>query len=115
MTAPLLETAAVGKTFGPVVALRAVDLAVGAGEAHALLGANGAGKSTLVKILTGVLRADAGTIAIHGERVSLRRPKDARRHGLAPEFQDPALAPDLTIAENLRLTTVDIDAVRVEL
>ncbi len=115
MTPPLLETAAVGKAFGPVVALRAVDLTVRAGEAHALLGANGAGKSTLVKILTGVLRADTGTIAIHGERVALRRPKDARVHGLAPVFQDPALAPDLTIAENLRLTAVDIDAVRSEL
>jgi ribose transport system ATP-binding protein len=115
MTPSLLETAAVGKAFGPVVALRAVDLAVRPGEAHALLGANGAGKSTLVKVLTGVLRADVGTIAIHGERVALRRPKDARRHGLAPVFQDPALAPDLTIAENLRLTAVDIDAVRAEL
>ena len=60
MTTPLLEATAVAKAFGPVVALRAVDLTVLPGEAHALLGANGAGKSTMVKILTGVLRADAG-------------------------------------------------------
>lgn len=111
----LLETSAVAKAFGPVVALRAVDLAVRPGEAHALLGANGAGKSTLVKILTGVLRADAGTVAVHGQVVRLRRPRDARRHGLAPVFQDPALAPDLTIAENLRLTGADIAAVRAQL
>ena len=115
MTAPLLETAAVGKTFGPVVALRAVDLRVRAGEAHALLGANGAGKSTLVKILTGVLRADAGSVRVQGVEVRLRRPKDARARGLAPVFQDPALAPDLTIRENLRLTGADVGAVRTEL
>jgi ribose transport system ATP-binding protein len=115
MPVPLLETAAVGKAFGPVVALRAVDLQVQPGETHALLGANGAGKSTLVKILTGVLRADAGVVSINGRAVDLRRPKDARANGLAPVFQDPALAPDLTIAENLRLTHADVDAVRARL
>jgi ribose transport system ATP-binding protein len=111
----LLATSAVAKAFGPVVALRAVDLAVRPGEAHALLGANGAGKSTLVKILTGVLRADAGAITMRGRAVRLRRPRDARVHGLAPVFQDPALAPDLTIAENLRLTGADVAAVRAHL
>ncbi len=113
MTASLLlETSAVAKAFGAVVALRAVDLRVRPGEVHALLGANGAGKSTLVKILTGVLRADAGAIAIHGRPVALRRPADAQGHGLAPVFQDPAMAPDLSVAENLRLTRVDVPAVR---
>jgi ribose transport system ATP-binding protein len=115
MTPPLLETAAVAKAFGTVVALRAVDLSVRPGEVHALLGANGAGKSTLVKILTGVLRPDAGTIAIHGEPAVLRRPADAQTRGLAPVFQDPAMAPDLTVAQNLRLTGVDVGAVREQL
>ena len=111
----LLATTAVAKSFGTVVALRSVDLAVAAGQVHALLGANGAGKSTLVKILTGVLRADAGTVAIAGRPVDLRRPSDAHRFGLAPVFQDPALVPDLTVAQNLRLTGADIDAVRAQL
>ena len=108
----LLATTAVAKSFGTVVALRSVDLAVAAGQVHALLGANGAGKSTLVKILTGVLRADAGTVAVAGRPVDLRRPSDAHRFGLAPVFQDPALVPDLTVAQNLRLTGADVDAVR---
>jgi len=69
MPAPLLQTTAVAKAFGPVVALRGVDLTVAPGEVHALLGANGAGKSTLVKILTGVLRNDTGTVAVNGEEV----------------------------------------------
>ncbi len=111
-TVPLLQTAAVAKTFGTVVALRAVDLEVAPGQIHALLGANGAGKSTLVKILTGVLRADAGAVSIHGEPAAVHRPGDARRYGLATVFQDPALAGDLTVAENLRLTKADIGAVR---
>ena len=115
MTVPLLQTAAVAKTFGTVVALRAVDLTVAPGEVHALLGANGAGKSTLVKILTGVLRPDAGAISIHGQPASVHRPADARRLGLAPVFQDPAMARDLTVAENLRLTGAEVAAVREQL
>jgi ribose transport system ATP-binding protein len=115
MPAPLLQTTAVAKAFGPVVALRAVDLSVAPGEVHALLGANGAGKSTLVKILTGVLDNDSGTVAVNGEAVSLRSPVDARDKGLAPVYQDPALIRDLTVAQNLRLTGVDPAAVRREL
>ena len=69
----------------------------------------------MVKILTGVLRADAGTIAIARRPTELRRPSDAQAAGLAPVFQDPALAPDLTVAQNLRLSGADIGAVRAEL
>ncbi len=115
MNQPLLQTTATAKAFGPVVALRSVDLTVAPGEVHALLGANGAGKSTLVKILTGVLHADAGTIAIHGEEVALRQPSDARARGLAPVFQDPAMVRDLTITQNLRLTGADVDEVHGQL
>ena len=115
MNQPLLQTTATAKAFGPVVALRSVDLTVAPGEVHALLGANGAGKSTLVKILTGVLHADAGTIAIHGEEVALRQPSDARARGLAPVFQDPAMVRDLTVTQNLRLTGADVDEVHGQL
>ena len=115
MSEPLLQTTAVAKAFGPVVALRAVDLSVAPGEVHALLGANGAGKSTLVKILTGVLRNDSGTVAVNGQPVALRGPTDARAKGLAPVYQDPALIRDLTVNQNLRLTGVDPADVRREL
>ena len=79
---------------------------------HALLGANGAGKSTLVKILTGVIRPDGGTIRFDGKDVRVSSPAQAARIGLAPVFQDPALVPDLTIEQNLRLTGTPVSAVR---
>ncbi|HEX8133222.1 MAG TPA: sugar ABC transporter ATP-binding protein [Actinomycetes bacterium] len=94
------------------MALRSVDLAVERGEVHGLVGANGAGKSTLVKILSGVLAPDAGVVEVDGRAVRLRSPAHARASGLAPVFQDPAFAPDLTVAENLRLTGTDPGAFR---
>jgi len=109
---PLLEVRNVAKRYGPVVALKSAELVVEPGEIHALLGANGAGKSTLVKILTGVIRHDSGTIAVNGEQVSIGSPERARKVGFAPVFQDPALLPDLTVAQNLRLTRTSIDGVR---
>lgn len=109
---PLLRVRGVGKSFGPVVALRSVDLEVAPGEVHALLGANGAGKSTLVKILSGVLMPDTGTVEVAGRPVRFRSPAQARRGKVAPVFQDPALLPDLTIAQNLRLTGSDLGKVR---
>jgi ribose transport system ATP-binding protein len=111
----LLDAAGLRKSYGPVVALRSADLRVEPGETHALLGANGAGKSTLVKLLTGVVRPDAGTVHIRGKAVRASSPSDAARLGLAPVFQDPALVPDLTIAQNLRLTGAGVDAVRSRL
>jgi ribose transport system ATP-binding protein len=108
----LLAVRGVAKSYGPVVALRSVDLTVEPGEIHALLGANGAGKSTLVKILSGVLAPDRGTVEVSGNAVALRSPADARAAGLAPVFQDPSLVPDLTVAENLRLTGTDAGTVR---
>jgi ribose transport system ATP-binding protein len=111
----LLEVTHVAKSYGPVVALRSADLSVEPGEVHALMGANGAGKSTLVKILTGVIARDSGEITVDGKPVTIGSPQGARDVGLAPVFQDPALLPDLTIAQNLRLTGADAGRVRAEL
>ena len=75
----LLEATDVSKTYGAVVALKSASLAVRPGEVHALMGANGAGKSTLVKILTGAVRPDGGTISVRGQArsSSTRRPRRA--------------------------------------
>ena len=111
----LLTAREVSKRYGPVVALRSATLVVEPGEVHALLGANGAGKSTLVKVLTGVIRPDGGTILVNGKQSSVSSPAQAARIGLAPVFQDPALVPDLTIAQNLRLTGTPVAAARRQL
>ena len=110
--APILEVHDVAKRFGSVVALRSASLTVVRGEVHALMGANGAGKSTLVKILTGVQPADAGTIGVAGTVRSFRSPAEARRAGIVSVYQDPALVPDLTIGQNMRLADVAADKVR---
>src|SRR5215467_4139096 len=115
MAEPLMEARDVAKRFGPVVALRSADLVVEPGEVHALMGANGAGKSTLVKVLTGVISRDEGDITVDGRAVRIGSPRAAREVGLAPVFQDPALLPDLTVVQNLRLTSADPGRVRKEL
>jgi ribose transport system ATP-binding protein len=114
-TVPLLEARGLGKSYGPVQALRSADLVVLPGEVHGLLGANGAGKSTVVKLLTGVIRGDRGTVQVLGKEVRVASPARAARIGLAPVFQDPALVPDLTVAQNLRLTDSRLDLVRRQL
>ena len=108
----LLTAREVSKRYGPVVALGSATLVVEPGEVHALLGANGAGKSTLVKVLTGVIRPDAGEIRVDGAVARVSSPAQAARIGLAPVFQDPALVPDLSIEQNMRLTGTPVGAVR---
>ena len=108
----LLEACDVAKRFDSVIALKAASLRVRRGEVHGLMGANGAGKSTLVKIITGVFPADDGQIAVKGVVRSFRSPAEARRAGIVSVYQDPALVPDLTIAQNMRLAGASIDAVR---
>ena len=103
---PLLHIRGVAKTFGAVRALRSAELEVRAGEAHALMGANGAGKSTLVKIITGVFPADEGEMTLAGQKVAFRSPAEARRAGIVSVYQDPAIVPDLTVAQNMRLARV---------
>src|SRR5271168_172379 len=108
----LLEVRDVAKRFDSVVALKAAALQVRAGEVHGLMGSNGAGKSTLVKIITGVFRADGGQILVKGSARSFRSPAEARAAGIVSVYQDPALVPDLTVADNMRLADVAASAVR---
>ena len=112
MNGTLLDAQGIAKRYGAVAALRSASLSVRPGEVHALMGANGAGKSTLVKILTGTISADAGTISVRGEPRVIRSPVEARRAGIVSVYQDPSLVRDLTIAQNLRLTETPIDSLR---
>ncbi|MBS0664372.1 MAG: sugar ABC transporter ATP-binding protein [Verrucomicrobia bacterium] len=100
---PLLAFEAIEKSFGAVRALRGVSFELRAGEVHALLGENGAGKSTLIKVATGAHAPDAGHLVIGGRRLARLDPASARVHGIACIYQQPALFPDLTVAENLAL------------
>ena len=99
----LLQLSAVTKSFGAVRALKGVSFDLQAGEVHALLGENGAGKSTLIKVITGAHQPDGGTIEIGGETVAHLTPATAHALGIACIYQQPALFPDLTVAENIGL------------
>ena len=100
---PVMTLADVRKSFGPVQALKGVDVLIMPGEVHAIVGENGAGKSTLIGIAAGVLRADAGAIYYDGKHVKAPDPRQMREDGVAVVYQHPALAPDLTVLENLQL------------
>ncbi|PRB16575.1 ATP-binding cassette domain-containing protein [Microbacterium sp. MYb62] len=96
-----LRLQGISKTFPGVRALTEVDLEVAAGEIHALVGENGAGKSTLMAVASGALAPDEGTVRIGGRELSSSHPDEARELGLGIVRQDPALLPDLTVAENM--------------
>lgn len=91
------------KSFGANKVLGGVNLHVRAGEVHALMGENGAGKSTLMNILTGIHKADAGTIMVDGKEVTFRNNKDAEEHGIAFIHQELNIWPNLSVLENLFL------------
>ncbi len=91
------------KSFGATPALDGVDFDLAPGEVHALVGENGAGKSTLMKVLSGAIAADSGTIELLGAPFHPRTPFDARRAGIAMIYQELALAPHLTVADNIVL------------
>ena len=98
---PILALKGVGKSYGAVVALEDVDLEVRRGDVLALCGDNGAGKSTLIKIVSGAQEPTSGEMALKGERVAFRSPHDALTKGVATIYQDLALAPRLSIFENV--------------
>jgi ribose transport system ATP-binding protein len=97
----ILELKKISKHFPGVQALDSVDMDLTKGEVHALVGENGAGKSTLIKILSGVYQRDSGEILFEGRPLEIKDPFTALSLGIATVYQDPELAPDLSIAENI--------------
>lgn len=100
----LLQATSITKAFAGVQALKRVDFTLERGEVHALIGENGAGKSTLVKIITGAVEADSGTLHVDGHPVLHNNPKVARNMGIATIYQQPSLFPHLSVAENIALS-----------
>ena len=99
----VLQAKGLVKRYGHVTALHGADFELRAGEITAVVGDNGAGKSSLIKALSGALIPDEGEILLDGRPVRFRSPMDARRAGIETVYQDLAVAPAMTIAENLFL------------
>ena len=102
-TQPAIEVERLSKRFDATVALDDVSFSVAPGEVRALIGENGAGKSTLVKILSGLIRQDSGSVSLFGESVALGRPARAHRFGIHTAFQEMTLVDDLTVTQNMLL------------
>jgi rhamnose transport system ATP-binding protein len=101
MVLPLLSARDVTKSYAGVRALAGVSFDLLAGEVHALVGENGAGKSTLIKVMTGAVTPDSGSLTVAGRPVPDMSPAIARTLGIAAIYQQPALFPHLTVAENI--------------
>lgn len=100
---PIIEVTNLRKAYGPTIANDNVSFTVAPGAVHAVLGENGAGKSTTMKLLSGLIRPDTGTIKIDGNPVNLKSPRDAHAAGIQTAFQELTLVPDLTVLENMML------------
>jgi len=98
---PLLSASGITKSYAGVRALAGVSLDVIEGEVHALVGENGAGKSTLIKVMTGAVVPDSGRLSVGGVPVAGMTPATSRALGIAAIYQQPALFPHLTVAENI--------------
>nr|WP_272214696.1 ATP-binding cassette domain-containing protein [Marinicella sp. W31]MDC2880099.1 ATP-binding cassette domain-containing protein [Marinicella sp. W31] len=102
-SAPAVAVSGLTKAYGPTVANDQVEFSVAKGRVHALLGENGAGKSTTMKLLSGLVQPDAGSICIDGRETALRSPRDAHAAGVQTAFQELTLVPDLTVLDNMLL------------
>lgn len=105
---PILETRGLTKRFGNFVANQSIDLAIYAGEVHAILGENGAGKSTLMKSLYGFHQPSAGEIWLKGQKVTIPTPQAGRQLGIGMVFQNFTLVPAMTVLENIALFLPDM-------
>jgi branched-chain amino acid transport system ATP-binding protein len=101
MSAPLLETRGLTKTFGGLKAVQQVDLSVGAKRIVSVIGPNGAGKTTFFNCLSGIYRPDGGSITLDGRDVTGRPPHQLCRLGLARTFQNIRLFPEMSVLENV--------------
>ena len=97
----VLQGQKITKIFPGVKALNQVDFQLKEGEIHALMGENGAGKSTLIKVLTGVLKHEGGTIYYQGKACRFQTPKDAQDMGISTVYQEVNLCANLSVAENI--------------
>lgn len=100
---PILTARGISKRYGHVVALNNADFDLYPGEILAVIGDNGAGKTSLIKAITGAITPDHGEIRLNGEIVNFRSPQDAREAGIETVYQNLALSPALSIADNMFL------------
>ena len=104
MSAPVLATRGLHKSFGSLVVAREIEIALPRGTRYALIGPNGAGKTTLINLMTGMLRPDAGQIMLDGEDITALGPEQRVRRGLVRTFQINSLFPHLNPLEAVTLT-----------
>ncbi|HXW94361.1 MAG TPA: ABC transporter ATP-binding protein [Nitrososphaerales archaeon] len=109
---PVLQTKGLTKRFGSLVAVNNVDFGLRKGEIHALLGENGAGKSTLCNVVYGYYKADGGQVFVKGKEVRIGSPKEGMRAGIGMVHQDLMLIPNMSVIQNLSLTT-DLKASKI--
>ncbi|MGX1307351.1 branched-chain amino acid transport system ATP-binding protein [Amorphus suaedae] len=109
---PALELAGVVKSFGTIEVIQGVDLAVRAGERHAVIGPNGAGKSTLFNLISGLFPPTAGDIRLNGRSIAGMTPERINRSGLSRSFQITRLFQRLSVFENLRIGVLSRHGVR---
>ena len=100
---PILQAKGLYKRYGHVTAIDGADFELYPGEILAVIGDNGAGKSSLIKVLSGATIPDSGTVSLDGEEVNFKSPLEVRRAGIETVYQDLALSPALSIADNLFL------------
>jgi ABC-type uncharacterized transport system ATPase subunit len=107
---PELQALGITKRFGPLTALKDVNLQLRSGQFHALLGENGAGKSTLVKCIMGYYHPDEGKILLNQDQVTIRSPRDAQTFGIGMVYQQFTLIPNMTVLENLVISKAKLDS-----